>query len=62
MDSKRSKTGVPAQPNNFQHSGNMLADVEEKWREYNKGGVKLGERKICTLAYANNMVLLAEKE
>lgn len=40
----------------------MLADVEEELGKVKWGGVKLGEGKVYTLAYADDMVLLAENE
>lgn len=40
----------------------MLADVEEMFGNGGWGGVKIGGRKIYMLAYADDMVMLAEDE
>lgn len=40
----------------------LIADLEEEMARGRWGGVKLGDRKIYTLAYADDVVLVAEKE
>lgn len=40
----------------------LIADMEEEMRKFKWGEVKIGEDKIYTLAYAADMVLLAENE
>lgn len=40
----------------------LFADVEEMLGKEGWGGVKIGRRKIYTLAYADDMVMLAEDE
>ncbi|KAL6438743.1 hypothetical protein ACFW04_004617 [Cataglyphis niger] len=40
----------------------VTADMEKIMRRGGWGGVKLGERKIYTLAYADDVVLIAEEE
>jgi len=40
----------------------VLADLEEEMGRVKWRGVKLGERRIYTLAYADDVVLMAEKE
>jgi len=40
----------------------VLADLEEKMRRVRWGGVKLGEEKVYSLLYADDMVLMAEEE
>jgi retron-type reverse transcriptase len=40
----------------------MMADMEEEMAKGGWGGVKLGEGKIYTLAYADDVVLLSEEE
>lgn len=40
----------------------MIADVEEKMEKVKCGGIKIKDRKIYTLAYTDDMVLLAEGE
>jgi len=40
----------------------MIADLEEMMGKVKWGGVKLGEKRIYTLAYADDIVLLAEEE
>lgn len=40
----------------------LIADMEEEIRKVKWERAKLGENKIYTLAYADDMVLLAENE
>ena len=40
----------------------LIADLEEEMRKGRWGRVKLGEEKIYTLAYADDVVLMAEDE
>ncbi|XP_043263006.1 uncharacterized protein LOC122403516 [Colletes gigas] len=40
----------------------LIADVEEEFRKGRWGGVEVGGRRICTLAYADDLVLLAREE
>ncbi|XP_076661049.1 uncharacterized protein LOC143364789, partial [Halictus rubicundus] len=40
----------------------MLADMDEVLEKGGWGGVKLGERKIFTLAYADDVAMMAEDE
>lgn len=40
----------------------LTADLEEKLGKVKKGGIKIGEKRICTLAYTDDMVLLVEEE
>ncbi|XP_046142799.1 uncharacterized protein LOC123988066 [Osmia bicornis bicornis] len=40
----------------------LTADMEEKMSKGGGGGIKIGEKKIYTLAYADDVVLLAEEE
>lgn len=50
---------MPAEPELF----NMVtADLEEKLRRIKWKEVKLGEEKVYSLAYADNMVLLEEEK
>lgn len=50
---------MPAEPELF----NMVtADLEEKLRRMKWKKVKLGEEKVYSLAYADNMVLLEEEK
>lgn len=50
---------MPAKPELF----NMVtADLEEKLRRMKWKEVKLGEEKVYSLAYADNMVLLEEEK
>ena len=53
------RQGCPMSPYLFNL---VLADVEEVLRKGEWGGVKLGEEKVYCLAYADDMVLLAENE
>ncbi|XP_051156194.1 uncharacterized protein LOC127278503 [Leptopilina boulardi] len=39
-----------------------MADLEEKMKRRGKGGVMLGKGRVYTLAYANDVVLIAEEE
>lgn len=53
------RQGYPLSPLLF----NILtADIEEQMGKVKWGGIKLGRRRIYTLAYADDMVLLAEEE
>jgi len=53
------RQGCPLSPSMF----NLLtADLEQEMGKSGWGGVKLGEGKIYTLSYADDMVLLAEEE
>jgi hypothetical protein len=40
----------------------VIADLEEKMGKVKWGGIKMGDRRIYTLAYADDIVLLAEEE
>ncbi|KMQ89458.1 rna-directed dna polymerase from mobile element jockey-like protein [Lasius niger] len=40
----------------------LIADLEEEMERGGWGGVRLGERKIYTLSYADDVVLMAEEE
>ncbi|XP_043475941.1 uncharacterized protein LOC122507345 [Leptopilina heterotoma] len=40
----------------------LMADLEEKLKRRGKGGIKLEKGKIYSLAYADNIVLMADKE
>jgi len=40
----------------------VIADLEEEMGRVKWGGIKLGERRIYTLAYADDIVLLSEDE
>ena len=40
----------------------LTADMEEKLRKGKWGGVRVGQKIICTLAYADDVVVLAESE
>ncbi|KMQ90410.1 rna-directed dna polymerase from mobile element jockey-like protein [Lasius niger] len=40
----------------------LLADLEEEMEKVKWGGIRLGNGKVYTLAYANDMVLLSEGE
>lgn len=40
----------------------LIADIEEEMRKVNLGVIKIGGRKMYTLAYADDMVLMAEEE
>lgn len=57
--SKGLRQGCPLSPILFNL---LIADVEEDLRKGNWGGVRIGGRRVCTLAYADDLVLLAGKE
>lgn len=40
----------------------LIADLEERMGKVRRGGVRIGDERIYTLAYADDMVLLAEEE
>ena len=40
----------------------LTADMEEELRKGKWGGVRVGQKRICTLAYADDVVVLAERE
>jgi len=40
----------------------LIADIEEEMKKVKWGGVKLGEGRVYSLAYADDVVLMAEKE
>lgn len=40
----------------------LIADMEKEMRKIKWGGVKLGEDRVYTLAYSDDMVLLAENK
>ena len=53
------RQGCPLSPMLF----NLLtADMEEELRKGKWGGVRVGKKRICTLAYADDVVVLAERE
>lgn len=53
------RQGCPLSPMLFNI---LLADLEEEMRKGGWGGVKLEEGKVYTLAYADDLALLAEEE
>ena len=57
--SKGLRQGCPLSPTLFNL---LIADVEEELSKGNWGGVRVGGRRICSLAYADDLVLLAGKE
>lgn len=40
----------------------VLADLEEELRKVKWGGTRIGEERVYSLLYADDMVLIAEKE
>lgn len=40
----------------------MIADIEKEIGKVKWDGIKVGERKVYTLAYADDMVLMAEEK
>lgn len=40
----------------------LIADVEEEMRRVKWDGVRLEDGRVCTLAYADNIVWMAENE
>lgn len=38
----------------------LIADVEEEMKKSQIGGVRIGDEKIWTLAYADNLVIMAK--
>ena len=59
MNGERSETGMPINPLLFNI---MLTDIEEEMGKVKRGGVKLRRHRIYSLAYADDMVLVAEEE
>ncbi|XP_076684076.1 uncharacterized protein LOC143377049 [Andrena cerasifolii] len=57
--SKGLRQGCPLSPILFNL---LIADVEEEINKGTWGGVRIGGRRICSLAYADDLVLLAGKE
>ena len=56
---KRLRQGCPISPILF----NLLtADMDEELRKGKWGGVEVGQRRTCALAYADDMVVMAERE
>lgn len=53
------RQGCPLSPSLFTL---LLADMEEVLEKGGWGGVRLGERKVYTLAYADDIAVLAEDE
>lgn len=53
------RQGCPLSPMLF---NDILADLEEDLTRGNWGGIRLGEENIYTLAYADDVVLMAEEE
>jgi len=53
------KQGCPLSPFLFSI---LLADLEQKMGKVSWGGVKLGEERVYSLLYADDMVLVAENE
>src|SRR5436190_12995035 len=53
------RQGCPLSPGLFNL---LLADLEEEMRRGGWGGVRLGEEKVYTLAYADDVALIAENE
>lgn len=40
----------------------LIADLEEEMEKVKWGGIKLGEERVYSSAYANDMILMAEAE
>lgn len=40
----------------------LLADLKEEMRRRRWEGVKLGTKKVCTLAYAHDVAIMVENE
>lgn len=58
MDGEGSEIGVSTP-----HLFNLwIANMEEVMRKVKWGGIKLGRKKVYTLAYADNVVVMAENE
>lgn len=55
---KRVRQGCPLSPGMF----NLLTDLKEVMRRGGWEGVRLGEDRTYTLAYADDVVLIAEEE
>lgn len=53
------RQGCPLSPTLFNL---LIADMEEEMGKVKRGGVKIGDRRIYTLAYADDIVLLAEEK
>lgn len=53
------RQGCPLSPTLFNL---LIADMEEEMGKVKQGGVKIGDRRIYTLAYADDIVLLAEEK
>lgn len=56
---RKVRQGCPLSPLLFNL---MIADIEEKTGRVKWGGVRLSKEKVYTLAYADDMVLMAEGE
>lgn len=59
LDSKRGEAGVPDKPNVIQHT---VGGYRGKDGKGNVGGNKARRDRIYTLAYADDMVLMAKNE
>ena len=59
MDTEGSQTRVPVEPDVIQH---LRRRTGRRTKERTSRSIVVGERKVCSVTYANDIVLMADRQ